>query len=360
MFQKKEPHWLWSFVWLPLFLLVQYISDYTDGIEAYFSRGWYPFWSSLLRGLFSRFPFSVGDLAYGLGIAYSLKKIYAYRKEREGLKKSLLFVGRLLGGVYLLFNLSWGFNYYRQPLAQTLALPSFSPDRSSLVQLTQSLVYKTNQLHNQLSSSKEQGVQVPFTAAQILEQTPEGFSKLAKQYPLLAYHKPALKKSLIATPLSYMGYAGYLNPFSLEAQINQKIPLYRLPLVASHEVGHQLGYASERDTNFIGYLAALKHPNPYFKYAATTLALSYCLRDLHRLSPEDYEALRDQIRPGVLQNYQQSTDFWNSYENPLEPYFEKIFNSFLKINKQAAGVESYGQIVQLLLAYHSEFPLTNS
>ncbi|MFY9214984.1 MAG: DUF3810 family protein, partial [Flavobacteriaceae bacterium] len=52
-----------------------------------------------------------------------------------------------------------------------------------------------------------------------------------------------------------------------------------------------------------------------------------------------------------------SNRFWETYQNPLSPYFESIFNRFLKMNNQAQGVKSYGQIVQLLLAYHAQYPL---
>lgn len=357
MFHKNEPHWLWSFAWVPIYFMVQYTAGYPEGVEQYFSRSWYPFWSEILRSVLGRFPFSVGDIAYGVLIAYVIQKIYAYSKDHQSIKKILLFVGRTISLVYLVFNLSWGLNYYRQPLSMSLGLQKIEKDSSALKILSRALVQKTNTLHDQLSNNLDQAVAVPYTINDLLNKTPEGFEVLAKKYPFLAYKQTALKKSLIATPLSYTGYAGYLNPFSLEAQVNQKIPLYRLPLVASHEVGHQLGYASERDTNFIGYLAALKHPDPYFKYAATSLALSYCLRDLNREDPLAYRDLLGEIRPGVLKNYQASNDFWKAYENPLSPYFERIFNSFLKMNQQTAGVQSYGQIVQLLLAYHHEYPL---
>lgn len=39
-----------------------------------------------------------------------------------------------------------------------------------------------------------------------------------------------------------MGYGGYLNPFTNEAQVNGITPKFRLPTVSGHEVGHQLGY----------------------------------------------------------------------------------------------------------------------
>ena len=41
---------------------------------------------------------------------------------------------------------------------------------------------------------------------------------------LLANEKnDIVKNSIWSTIISYMGYAGYLNPFTLEAQVNEKI-----------------------------------------------------------------------------------------------------------------------------------------
>ena len=51
-----------------------------------------------------------------------------------------------------------------------------------------------------------------------------------------------------------MGFSGYLNPFTNEAQVDILIPKYQLPTTASHEVAHQLGYAAENEANFIGIL----------------------------------------------------------------------------------------------------------
>ena len=81
------------------------------------------------------------------------------------------------------------------------------------------------------------------------------------------------------------------------------------------------------------------------------------LRDVYRESPKRQQEFIALLNPGVLKNFQESNRFWETYQNPLSPYFESIFNRFLKMNNQAQGVKSYGQIVQLLLAYHAQYPL---
>ena len=50
-------------------------------------------------------------------------------------------------------------------------------------------------------------------------------------------------------------------------------------------------------------------------------------------------------------NYQEVQNFWKSYENPIEPVFEKTFDNFLKANNQSDGMKSYSYVVALLVNY---------
>ena len=357
MISPKIGRWLLAISFVPLYFLVQRLREYPEFIETYYSNGFYRFWSQGIRYVLGRFPISIGDLLYIVVIVWGFIRIRKHFKGKTPVRSLLLFVGTAVSLLYLLFNLSWGLNYHRISLQKSLELNTTSKDSMALFNLTKDLILRANTLQLKLANDTKNGVSVPYTTKEILEKGIQGYKVLEKKYPSLTYHHEAVKKSLFAWPLSYMGYAGYLNPFTLEAQVNQKIPAYRLPVVATHEMAHQLGYASERDTNFIGYLAGIHHPDQYFNYASTTLALSYCLRDVYRESPKRQQEFIALLNPGVLKNFQESNRFWETYQNPLSPYFESIFNRFLKMNNQAQGVKSYGQIVQLLLAYHAQYPL---
>jgi hypothetical protein len=61
------------------------------------------------------------------------------------------------------------------------------------------------------------------------------------------------KKSLISLPLTYMGFSGYLNPFTNEAQVNYLGPMYTFPTTTCHEMAHQLGFASETECNLLAF-----------------------------------------------------------------------------------------------------------
>jgi len=156
---------------------------------------------------------------------------------------------------------------------------------------------------------------------------------------------------LFSVPLTYQGFSGYLNPISNEAQVDGLIPIFKYATTASHEVAHQIGYAAENEANFIGCLATIHHKDIHINYAGYAFALRHCLNDVYRRSPETYETLLPLINPGILKNYQEVRDFWDSYQNPLEPLFKSTYNGFLKANQQAGGIKSYSYVVALLVNY---------
>ena len=102
-----------------------------------------------------------------------------------------------------------------------------------------------------------------------------------------------------------MGYGGYLNPFTNEAQANSALPNFRFPVICGHEIGHQLGFSAENETNFIGYLATVSNEDIYFKYSAYAYALSYCLNDLANRDQEEFKRQYDKLNPGVKKNYKE-------------------------------------------------------
>ncbi len=157
-----------------------------------------------------------------------------------------------------------------------------------------------------------------------------------------------------------MGFGGYLNPFTLEAQYNYKVPGYKYPTLLAHEMGHQLGYAKENEANFIACYVTMNSQNLKLKYAGFSYALRFCLNEIYRRSPEEFERLKLDLNPGILKNFAEIQDFWSSYNNPLEPLFKSFYNNFLKVNNQPEGLKSYSYVVALLVNYYSQNSLPSS
>ncbi len=342
---------------IPQFVLVQWLSGHPEWIERYYSNGLYPLISRFFRFLFGWLPFSVGELIYAALIFLAVRYLVLKRKKIRA--KPLLFlrnVALVIAVFYFTFHMVWGFNYYRQPIAKKLNIRDTINQKDLLV-LTDGLIKKTNAIQFEITGDSTKMVQIPYDHNEIFDKTIQGYSDLKSDWPFLQYHNPSIKKSMYSILSSYLGLGGYLNPFTNEAQVNDLTPVFRYTVISGHEVGHQLGYSAENETNFIGYLVTVKNEDIYFQYSAYAYALSYCLSTIARNDEAEFEKLYAQINEGTQKNYQELRNFYDSYANPLEPIFESVFSAFLKANNQEDGIQSYDRVVSLLVGYHEKYPL---
>ena len=332
-------------------LIITILKNYPEFVEKFYSNGLYVGTSTLMRYVFGWLPFSVGDILYTLASLYIIRWLIVNRKRI--LKDTLnwfLDIGATLSIAYFSFHILWAFNYYRQPLSKSLELEA-DYTTEQLVAFTEKLIKKSNAIHQELAINDSLKVELPYSKSEVLNKVKDGYQKLSKVYPHLEYHPQSIKKSIYSVPLTYMGFSGYLNPFTNEAQVDGLIPVYKFPTTACHEVAHQLGYAAENEANFIGSLAAIHNEDIYFKYSGYTFALRYCLVELFRRDPETYRTILGTVNKGILKNYQETQDFWLAYKNPIEPLFKTTFDNFLKANNQSAGIKSYSYVVALLVNY---------
>jgi len=342
---------------LPQLLLVGWLGSNPEIVERYYSNGIYPVISQFFRLLFGWIPFSVGEIIYTLLIIlafrYLIKNWSKIKAAPFGFLRNVLVV---LSVFYFTFNLVWGLNYYRKPIAENFAIRD-SVRTQEVIDLAKKLILKTNRLQLKITGDSTQMVQVPYDRKEIFDKTVNGYEQLQAQLPFLEYHHRSLKKSTFSTLISYLGIGGYLNPFTNEAQVNALTPVFRFPVVSGHEVGHQVGYSKENETNFIGYLVTMKNEDVYFQYSASAYALSHCLSSIRRIDEQKFQELYYKINLGVQENYRELYEFNLKYANPFEPIFKSIFDSFLKANRQQEGVKSYSKIVGLMVGYHEKYPL---
>ena len=347
---------------LPFFLflqigLLQLLSFFPDYVERFYSNGLYVWISKFSRITFGVLPFSIGDVIYFGVIFYVLTWFFKTRKTWRSLwKEHLISILSFLSVFYFLFHLLWGLNYYRVPLFEKMDIKREYSD-ADLLLFTQKLITKTNALQHQLEKNDSLKVNFPYTQNEVFEMNPKGYQQLSNQYPFFKYENPSIKKSIISLPLSYMGFGGYLNPFTNEAQVNYLGPMYHFPMTTNHEMAHQLGYASESEANFIGFLATVKNEDLYIQYSGYSYALRYCLHNWHIRNETTERELLKTIHLGILKNYQESEDFWKQYETFIESGFELFYDQFLKLNQQEDGMGSYSKFVDLMVNYYKSRPL---
>jgi hypothetical protein len=344
---------------LPVLLLVQIIvlqivSFFPEMVEQLYSNGLYLWIAKFSRIALGWIPFSIGDVIYFLVIFFILKWFWKKRGTwKTQWKDNCLRMISAFSVFYFVFNFLWATNYYRVKLFDKMQIEREYSD-ADLLLFTKRLIIKTNEIHAQLVHNASEKVVFPYSQQQVFAMNVKGYGNLAKQYPFFAYENKSVKKSLISLPLTYMGFAGYLNPFTNEAQVNDMTPMYNFPTTATHEMAHQLGYASESEANFVGYLASIKNDNLYFKYSGYSYALRYCLHNWKIRDEKVLKQLMPSIHPGILKNYKEAEDFWKQYETFIETGFKIFYDNFLKFNQQKDGLESYSKFVDLMVNYYKD------
>ena len=167
--------------------------------------------------------------------------------KKINLKKSIkiiLFYGSIF---HFLFYFLWGLNYHRTSLHEKLII-DLTYTVEDLEEISKKLIIKSNKLHRQITLSDSSSTEIPYDIKKINKIASFGYNNLSllkEYYPEINTNNLIVKKSLISLLLTYLGFSGYINPFTNESQINSLVPKNSIPHTASHEIAHQLGFSQE-------------------------------------------------------------------------------------------------------------------
>jgi len=354
------PGWKPWFKWaLPVLLIaaIQAASFSPHWIETEYSTHWFVAIAKILRGITGWIPFSVGDILYAL--AGLLIMIALYKVVTAVLKRNVTWKGRAaffvqlvraLLWVYIWFNIAWGLNYERLGIAYQLQLKEETYTTEDVCELRDSLAQKVNNVR--LAISKDSALpELPLQ--KIYTEAIGNYNHIAKQYPFLQYQYPSVKNSLYTAWAPYFGWGGYYNPFSGEAQIRNDMPRVIIPYTSSHEIAHQLGYASESEANFVGYLAAANSADKYFQYSCYLDLYKYAFIELlQRNTFPDSDIKLDSL---VKVDLRGISRFFMKERNGIAPRIMNLYDGYLKANQQKNGIESYNEVIGLLIAYQKKY-----
>lgn len=343
-----------SFIIAASILVVQLLFYYSlrwfpAFIERWYSTGIYPFIAKTMRYTLGWVPFSVGDIGYAVCILLLIRWLWISKKDLVTLsRKRYLQLLKTINITLFLFHGLWGFNYYRQPLHVTLNIA----ETYTLEQLKTAVnkyITVSNKLHARLQPADSLPVAFTRSQSELFTIAAPAFEQVPQPQLRITMGPTSIKKSLLTVPLTYMGYGGYLNPISGEAQTNGYIDFYKAPVLILHEMAHQLGYAKENEANYIAINAGKVHTDLYFQYSANIFALNYLLGELAVNDRKAFETARASLRPGILLNYSELRAFWQQYEGIIEDVSQAAYNQYLKANNQPDGMQTYSYVVALLV-----------
>lgn len=348
-------------------LLLGGILAYLAGQSPWFVENWYvakfyPLWSNFLKKGSHFFPFSLGDFFYTALIVYIVMLFVKWLVRFLQSHQRLTFIWSGINGMlqfgligYILFQVFWGFNYKRGGIALSLGLNPTPYTQKEITELTNGLIDSANFYRKKIGP----GNLPVFTKPQLIKEAQLAYNTASIKFPFLTTNIQSVKFSLFEPVADYIGFSGYYNPFTGEAHLRNDLPGILNPFIICHEVGHQLGYASESEASFVGFLAAKSSNNPYLQYSMYLDLLSYSLNEQYLLyAKENYEAFeqvvnnnRNRMDSLVKKDRKDIRDFFYKRRNNFRPISNNLYDQFLKMNHQITGIDSYNEVVAWLISF---------
>ena len=351
---------LLTLVFLGAALLLQLAARKVPGFGQWYAVTIYPLITGSLGRFMGIFPFSVTEL--GLYLLIVLFVVSLVRSWRRPLK----ILGRLLFGasrLFFLFTVNCGINYYRQPFSSLSGLtiqPSSSQELYDLCSwLVEQIQDSVRQLEDQASEENGfsgQTSREPLPSyGKLLEYGRQGqlaMRRLGEEFPVLAGFYPAPKPLLLSRILSVQQLCGVYSPFTVEANYNREMPLYNIPHTICHELSHLKGFMREDEANFIGYAACIHSEDLYFRYSGYLMGWVYAGNALAQADPEGFAALRSALPQAALTDLSYNNAYWDAFQGKVAEVSTRVNDTYLKLQDQQDGIQSYGRVVDLMLAYH--------
>lgn len=349
-----------KYILLLLFILsivIHFFAQNEIRVESHYSNYVFPIISRCLRLVSGCIPFSIGDIFYSILCCWVIwivldfcKRIIIFSSLKIAFKQSLFRTVVMILTIYIVFNLLWGINYNRQGIAYQLHLKSGEYDSTQLVAINQLLLEKVNATKDSVISRKMSAMDNKT----LFHEAIKAYQSASKKFPFINYEYPSIKSSLWGGLGNYLGYSGYYNPFTGEAQVNTTVPGFLRSYIVCHEIAHQLGYAKENEANFVGYLAAKNSDSYEVQYSAYLDLFMYANRTLYILDSASSIRLRKQLSMQVKKDITTWKIFIESHENFIEPLITKLYGIFLKSNKQPMGILTYDEVTALLVHYYEK------
>ena len=333
--------------WLPviaaaIMLLIQpLLSRFPVAIESLYANGLYKLLAAVISPVTALAPFSFSEIFLYVLIAVGVYWIARGIKRRRFWKSlgELIIAG---SSVLLWFYLVWGLNYFRQPLDTSLNFTGAPPDSLAMRQHLEWSISETNTGWQSIPE---------WSLAELDGEIEAGYHRVFSALHMkLTPGKRRPKTPLISAVLDYTLTSGIFGPLFHEVHLNAHLLPVELPFVLAHEKAHQIGYAREGECNFLAVLVCLTSDNPAMRYSGQFAVLGRSR--FHAYATDD--SLEKLIRPEVLEDFAVVRRRVERFYGPVARWAEKWYDLYLKANKVESGVESYGDVVSLLIRWREK------
>lgn len=322
----------------------------------WYSEHIYPWIVASVGRIFGVFPFSVAEVLLYAGclllVVTAVRTIWRMAKGRA--KKSqgidyLKRIGMTACVLLILYVVNCGINYHRDSFTKCIGLQTDTYSVEELKDVCQDLTERVNACAGEVERD-DKGVMI--LSGQEREEAVSAMTRLGEKYEVLSGYYPKPKPLTFSAFLSIQNLTGIYSPFTVEANYNQDMTPYNIPFTMCHELSHLRGFMQEEEANFIAWLACKDAPEAEFRYSGNMLAWIHCMNVLYE---EDYSAwaeIRENLSEDAVTDLQANSTFWEKWDGAVAEVSNKVNDNYLKANGQKDGVQSYGRMADLVVAYY--------
>lgn len=262
----------------------------------------------------------------------------------------------LTAGIILnLFYVTWGFNYFRQPLYERMGLEIVQRGTDELEAFVLDTAEKARTLRETLCEDTDGVFSPEESTRSIFDQLPQAYRALSAKLPLFYGDVTRAKSVLWSNGLSAQGISGIYIGLTAEPNVNVIQPPLLVYQAATHEMAHQMGIASENEAEFTAYLACENSSDPNVRYSGLIFALIISGNALYKADSERYLEATKTYGDAIWRDLSDYDAYWDSFDEEVQQSADKRNDAYLKHNSQQSGILSYGESVDLLLAYAAKY-----
>ena len=294
---------------------------------------------------------SIAEVAIiSVGVAAFFGLTYALRRRKPGRFAAVFLCG--VGTIYAAFCLLWGTAYYADGFQEQSGLRARGGTVEELYAATVRFADGVRETAGQVP--RDQNGVFAASRQDILVGAEKAYLQAEKEFPCLHRDFIRPKAFVSSRALSALDFTGFYFPLTGEANVNIDSPAVYLPATVCHEMAHQRGYASEQECNFLGILAAVSCGDPTYAYSGYLMGYVYLSNALYTRDQAAWQKVRDMLPPEALQDLRYHSAYWDQFTSPVKTVSNTVYDGFLKANGDHLGIQSYGTVVDLLLAYEGE------
>ena len=314
----------------------------------------------LLAKLTGIFPFSLAEISviiliplaiFGMVISFKLANL-------EDPKPSRYYLSTLLGifiTMYILFVFTLGTSYFTTTIDKELTLEKNKISKEELFETADEVRKQAEKLLDEIEFSENGSSVMPYDLDTLNKKLNKTYEIVSERYDFIAALSSNIKPIFMSKALTYTHMSGLYTYMTGEANLNTNFPDSTLPFTMAHEMAHQRGIAREDEANFVAFLVTMESDDPYIQYSGYYEILKYFINALYAADQELFKEIYAHMDKKLVNEILAFNEFFKPYQNSAAATVtETINDAYQQIQGVEEGIQSYGLVVDLTVAYHQK------